>query len=147
MTKRFKPEEYPVVIKRVGEYLWAYNLDFELQHHERLTSFSDQEKVLQTARLILGIQSKIHEKIAVLDRNQKEHPIPLRSDELLKPKVKDGIPIKEAAALMGEAIHNIRRMADEGELKTFRTRKGHRRFSRSQIEALLIRRQQEILSS
>lgn len=131
------PEEYPVVIRRVGNYIRAINYEFNVEHFEELVVFSETEKLLHIAQCVAGVYLKIEQKIASFERAGRPCPIPRSSQEIFSPQLKDEISLKEASRLLGEKSHNVRRMADDGELTIRRTRKGHRRFSRSEIENLI----------
>lgn len=49
----------------------------------------------------------------------------------------DLLSISQAAAVSGYAVDTLRRYANEGRLPSLRTEGGHRRFHRSDVEALL----------
>jgi excisionase family DNA binding protein len=49
----------------------------------------------------------------------------------------DLVGVSEAAKLANMSIDTIRRYSDQGILKTLRTPKNHRRFHRSDVEALV----------
>nr|WP_290665115.1 helix-turn-helix domain-containing protein [Ardenticatena sp.] len=49
----------------------------------------------------------------------------------------DWLTLKEASELLGVHPSTLRRWSDEGKITTIRTRGGHRRFHRRDIEALL----------
>jgi excisionase family DNA binding protein len=83
--------------------------------------------------LILGIQRKIAEHLKHLDRTQTEHPSPRNTEELLNPKLPDTLSIGEVAKCLGEKIHNVRRMANQGILPSKLSLGGHRRFPKEAI--------------
>jgi excisionase family DNA binding protein len=131
--------QYPIVIRQTGPALRAINYDFQIEITEHPVS-GESEALLQVARLVQMARLRISEHLHSLERAQKNHPLPLSTEALLCPKTKEEISVKQVARLLGEAPHTIRRMADDGELTATRTRKGHRRFLRKDIESILARR-------
>jgi hypothetical protein len=131
-AKRFAPENYRIVVhsKAVNGrvYLSAVNFDFGIEHHEEVTRFSETERILSMAHLIIGIQKKITERLKGLDRQTLPHPVPMNADEVLKPKIPDTLSIGEVAKVLGEKIHNVRRMANLGLIPSKLSHGGHRRF-------------------
>jgi excisionase family DNA binding protein len=146
MSKSRKAEDYAVLVRETvtkdgKRYIWAYSIDFDLNTHDTVPPFiTHHEKLVQTAKLIMGIQAKIADHLMMLERHGKSHPSPLMREQIRKLQKTDEISLKEACKLLGEAPHNVRRMADEGVLKTTRTRKGHRRFFRCDIETFLFQK-------
>jgi len=47
------------------------------------------------------------------------------------------LAVSEAAALIGVSVDTLRRWKRDGRIKAVRTPTGHRRFKRSDVEALL----------
>lgn len=47
------------------------------------------------------------------------------------------LPVGEAASLLGIAVETLRRWERDGRIEAIRTPRGHRRFRRSDVEALL----------
>lgn len=142
--KRYIAENYRIVlhVKTINDrtYCTAINYDFGIEHHELLKNLSESEKLLSTARLIIGIQAKISERLARLDRNHAAHPVPMNADDVMRPKLPDTLSIGEAAELLGEQIHNVRRWADQGKIPFQTTPSGHRRFPRAAIIKLAQKR-------
>lgn len=137
--RRFDPSHYPIVVRQSGPAVRVINYDFGIE----LTEFPARdatEALFQVARMIQAARGRIAEKLFHLNQIPKDHPIPISTKHLLAPKTKTEISVKEVASLLGEEPYTIRRMADEGELKCRRTRKGHRRFLLADIEALLMYR-------
>lgn len=114
----------------------AINYDFGIEVSEDLAA-TPRERLLQKLGLIEKVHRRIQEHLDRLDRSKVPHPTPISTQAILNPKLIDTISLAEAALLLGEAPHTVRRMADEGELSVKRTRKGHRRFSREEIERRL----------
>lgn len=137
MPKRYSPENYRIVVHSKtldgAVYITAVNFDFGIEHHEQVTRFSESEKILSIAHLIIGIQKKIADHLRRLDRNQLPHPVPMNTEEVLKPKLPESLSIGEVAELLGERIHNVRRMADQGLLPSQPSPGGHRRFPKDAI--------------
>jgi len=134
---RYSPENYRIVVhsKTLNGtvYITAVNFDFGVEHHEQITRFSESEKILSMAQLVIGIQKKISDHLRRLDRNQLPHPVPMNTEEVLKPKLPESLSIGEVARLLGERIHNVRRMADQGLLPLQLSQGGHRRFPKDMI--------------
>jgi len=135
--RRLSPAHYPIVIRQSGPAVRAINYDFGIEIAEYPVT-DETEAILQIARLIQAVRLRISEHLNSLERAKKNHPIPLSTEEILSPKTRDALSIQEAAKLLGEAPHTLRRMADDEEIKSHRTRKGHRRFLRSDLEAFLL---------
>lgn len=133
-SQQYFPENYRIVVHSRAiqgrVYLTAVNFDFGIEHHEEVTRFSESERILSIAHLILGIQKKIAERLKSLGRNAQPHPTPMNAAEVLQPKLDQSLSIGDTAALLGEKIHTVRRMADQGLLPFHTSVGGHRRFSR-----------------
>ena len=135
--KRYPAENYRVVVHQKAingrVYLSAVNFDFGIEHNEEVTKFSETERVLSMAHLIIGIQKKITERLKSLDRQALSHPAPMNADEVLKPKLPDSLSIGEVAKILGEKIHNVRRMANLGLIPSKLSHGKHRRFPKDAI--------------
>lgn len=135
--RKFTPTHYPIVIRQSGPAIRVINYDFKIE----LTEYPAQdetESLLQIARMIQAMRGRIAEKLFYLNQIPKDHPIPISTKHILAPR-RNEISVRQVATLLGEQPYTIRRMADEGELKCRKTRKGHRRFLLTDIEAFLLK--------
>lgn len=134
---RFSPENYRVVIHQKmihGRiYITAVNYDFGIEHHEEVTKFSESERILSMAHLVIGIHKKLAQRLKSLDRSEDPHPTPMNSEEILKPKLRQKLTIGEVAKILGENIHTVRRMADQNLIPSELSHGGHRRFPKDAI--------------
>lgn len=137
----FKPESYPIIIQVIQGYLSAYQPDFDY----RIMEPYRPQDIGQTEMLILKIRRELMNKVKLLGNAQP--PLPSKSKTILDIADPQTLTTKDAALILQVSDMTIVRYADEGLLPCKKTPKGHRRFKKSDLIALIESQNQSISTS
>ncbi len=137
---KLQPEHYAVVVRAVGRWIRAVNYDLKVEISEEMAP-TREERLLQMMRLVQMAQVRIEQKLETRVRLKQSLPAPIETENLFSTSWREELTVKETSALLGEAPHVIRQMGDAGELSVRRTRKGHRRFLKKEVEERLAKSQ------
>ncbi len=134
--KKICAQAYPIIISYLGDHLRFTNVEFEIEVLEKVFLANEVAKRVQIAMAI----GRMHDKIAAQIKERLARglpcPAPMKPASVLREKTSERISLSEASRILGELPHSVRRMADRGELNTTRTKRGHRRFSRDEVERM-----------
>jgi excisionase family DNA binding protein len=130
-------QDYPIIVSRLADHIRFSSVEFGIELLEKAFLASREDQCAQIAIGIFRMQEKIARHIKAQLASGLPCPAPRKiASLLLSANSSNQITLAEAARILGEPLHSVRRMADRGELTVTRTRRGHRRFSRAQVERL-----------
>jgi excisionase family DNA binding protein len=129
--KRFRHEDYPLVVRIVDRHLLVTSPDFNFPIPVCVPF--DPPTPQQMYKAMLSAWLQIADYLKALDAERKEHPTPKKPKDVI-PRPEEWINLGEACRLLGVKADIARDMADSKIVRSKRTPRGHRRFSRMSIE-------------
>jgi excisionase family DNA binding protein len=134
LSERFQGQDYPLVVRILNRHLVITSPDFEFPVPIVLPY--DPPSIETGGKAIIAAWLQIAEYLKELSSRGETHPVPKQSRKIY-PKLIDEISIGEACRILGMKSDMVRTLADRGLIPCSRTFKGHRRFSRSKLEAFI----------
>lgn len=127
--QKFKPSNYPLVLKVTDGHLWVSSPDFMINLTERADHFRKPEQI---GEMILSAWQRI-EELLKKRAPEKEPPIPSKNKDLFPEPAERLVSISQVARALGLSEQTIRRMAARGEIGAKKTPGGHLRFKESEV--------------
>ena len=131
--KRFRKEDYPLVVRVVNRHLVITSPDFKFPLPVVKPVNLDRPDLREIGAAVYMAYLQIEQAIRDRDLARVSLPCPTQPREVLPAELKT-VSLTEACTRLGLKPDAVRALADSGKIQSLRTQGGHRRLLRSSIE-------------